>query len=92
MNQPTIPSQQENPNGLHQRYSVKKADGTPTDPNAVYFVLRLDNFGHDPQHVRACRKAARTFAEFAPQHMRKVADELHTLLDRLEGKRVQEDQ
>ncbi len=28
--------------GLYDKYEVRKRDGTPTDPNAVYFVLRLD--------------------------------------------------
>lgn len=28
--------------GLFQKYTVTKTDGTPVDPQAVYFVLRLD--------------------------------------------------
>lgn len=28
--------------GLYDKYVVRKRDGSPTDPNAVYFVLRLD--------------------------------------------------
>jgi hypothetical protein len=28
---------------LHDKYEVTKRDGTPTDPDAVYFVLRIDN-------------------------------------------------
>ncbi len=27
---------------LFNKYEVKKRDGTPVDPEAVYFVLRLD--------------------------------------------------
>jgi len=28
--------------GLYNKYIITKADGTPVDPNADYFVLRLD--------------------------------------------------
>lgn len=52
-----IPTAQENPRGLHQRYRVEKLDGT-TDPNAVYLVLRLDRAGTDPIWTEACRQAA----------------------------------
>lgn len=40
--------------GLYRKYHIAKADGSPTDPNADYFVLRLDEenpWGH------ACREA-----------------------------------
>lgn len=46
----------ENPNGLHQRYRVEKLDGE-NDPNAVYFVLRLDKGGDDPLWTQMCRNA-----------------------------------
>ena len=32
--------------GLYQKYIIQKADGTPIDPNADYFVLRLDTDKH----------------------------------------------
>jgi hypothetical protein len=35
--------------GLFNKYKIEKADGSPIDPKAVYFVLRLDT---DP-HARA---------------------------------------
>ena len=28
---------------LHDKFIVTKKDGTPVDPDAVYFVLRVDN-------------------------------------------------
>lgn len=58
---PPVPSQVENPKGFHGRYKVEHADGSPIDPNAVYFVLRIDKGGSDPVHVRACRKALKTY-------------------------------
>src|SRR5574341_885094 len=41
---------------LFRKYDIKKADGSPTDPNAQYFVLRIDT---DP----AARSAVRNYAE-----------------------------
>jgi hypothetical protein len=64
-----------NPDGLHQHYIVQKADGT-CEPNAKYFVLRLDLDGNDKEHAEACRKAAQTYIRNAPKHMRRVAEEL----------------
>jgi len=43
---------------FYGKYIVTKADGTPTDPEADYFVLRLDT---DP----LARKAARQYAKDA---------------------------
>lgn len=41
--------------GLHKKYTITKADGSAVDPEADYFVLRLDV---DP----VARHAARTYA------------------------------
>lgn len=78
---PMLPTQEQHPNGLHQRYRVSKADGTPCDPQAMYFVLRIDPHGDDHGHVVACQRAARTYCENAPPHMRQVAADLTMLLD-----------
>ena len=32
--------------GLDNKYIITKKDGRPTDPNAVYFALRLDKDPH----------------------------------------------
>ena len=56
MNTPKIPTREENPNGLHQRYIVTHASDNPDDPEALYFVLKLNS--KDPAHKRACRLAA----------------------------------
>jgi hypothetical protein len=40
--------------GLHDKYIVTKVDGSPVDPEAQYFVLRLDT---DP----SARLALRTY-------------------------------
>lgn len=39
--------------GLYNKYKIEKADGTPVDPKAKYFVLRVDK---DP-HARAAMRA-----------------------------------
>lgn len=36
------------PEKLYKKYHVTKTDGKPTDPKAVYFVLRIDNITQDP--------------------------------------------
>lgn len=64
-------TQEENPEGLYVKYRVEKSDGTPVDPNAVYFVLRLDFSECDQEnnpehmgkrrHIRACRAALWTY-------------------------------
>lgn len=77
--QPRVPSIAENPDGLHQRYSVTPLVGEP-DPNAIYFVLRLDNMGDDPGHLAACRQAALAYCDAAPPHLAKMAQELRELV------------
>jgi hypothetical protein len=70
-----LPSRESNPDGLHRHYIVTKADGT-SNPDAKYFVLRLDLDGGDKEHAAACRKAAQTYIRNAPKHMRRVVEEL----------------
>lgn len=57
-----LPTQQENPAGFHARFLIQKADGSEIDPNAEYFVLRLDRGGSDQHNVEACRRAIMTYA------------------------------
>jgi len=71
-----IKTQQENPKGLHQRYIVAKSNGKPVDPNAEYFVLRVDLNGSDPKHIEVCRKAVITYAENIKEHLPELAQDL----------------
>lgn len=48
--------------GLYQKYIISKVDGSPVDPSAVYFVLRLDNGCKDRVHLDACRYAALVYS------------------------------
>lgn len=81
-----VPSEKENPYGLNGRYIITKADGSPTDPRAVYFVLRLDSFG-DPAHVHACREAAEMYACAAEDSLspivERIGEELYELVAKL---------
>ena len=72
----TIPTQTENPKGLHKRYIIAKANGEPVDENAEYFVLRLDENGDDLSHVAACRKAVITYANEIRHHLPYLAADL----------------
>lgn len=84
-----LPSIAENPTGLHQRYAVQKLNGEQVDPRAAYFVLRLDGFGDDTAHIRACRAAARAYADEAERGrapwLQQMAQELRRLVEYFES-------
>lgn len=71
-----IPTEAENPNGLHGRYIVEKVNGEPVDENAEYFILRLDKNGNDTKHIAACRKAIMTYAKEIKDHLPKLSKDL----------------
>lgn len=75
-----IPTKDENPDGLHQHYEVKPLKGE-RDPNANYFVLRIDAGGDDLEHLRACMAAARIYAHQIRDHIPGLSRDLHRLLD-----------
>lgn len=82
-----LPSHDENPTGLHNRYEIRKRNGEPVDPNAIYFVLRLDNDATDKVHMRACRAAAFMYCQYIASHgeaahLADVAEQLENLIDR----------
>ena len=43
--------------GLLPKYRITKADGTPVNPKAKYFILRYDDDMKDKEFLRASRKA-----------------------------------
>ena len=55
--------------GLYNKYIIQKADGTPIDPNADYFVLRLDT-------DKFAREALRFYASVIRQDNPYLAEEL----------------
>lgn len=99
-----IPTQTENPTGLHQRYIIKKVVPHPqagqelpgaignysklraghypdfeikdVDRNAEYFVLRLDEGGKDPEHIKACRIGVNAYADAIEHHLPELAKDL----------------
>jgi len=48
--------------GLYNKYHITKADGTDCDPDAEYFVLRLDSKCKDKKHLEASLKAIAAYA------------------------------
>jgi hypothetical protein len=62
--------------GLLHKYNITKADGTPVDPAAEYFVLRLDENQVDKKHLEACRKAILTYAYEIKEHLPLLSKEL----------------
>jgi len=84
-----IPIKEENPNGLHRRFVLRKIVGwrkdgfesfkaitKAVDPKAEYFVLRLDNGGSDPNHIEACRKAIIAYAAAIEPYIPELAKDL----------------
>lgn len=66
------------PEGWKTKYTIGKTDGTPVDPDAVYFVLRLDEL--DP-YGEASKKAALAYAnEIATRNPELAADLLARVL------------
>lgn len=86
----TIPSQSENPKGLHKRYFVAKwIPGleqkhewplerriTAIDKDAEYFVMRLDEGGKDINHIKACRIGVHAYADAIEPFIPKLAKDL----------------
>ena len=65
-----------NKSGLHRKYIIKKSDGSLVDPDAEYFVLRLDVNGKDEKHTKACRKALMLYAEEIKDHLPVLSKDL----------------
>ena len=68
------------------KFLVTKADGSPLDPRAIYFVIRLDNHGTNEEETLAARQAAHTYSEMAehcnPDAARAARDRLMEALTR----------
>jgi len=47
--------------GLKAKYRILKANGRPTDPDGLYFVLKANS--KDKDHARASRRALIAYAE-----------------------------
>lgn len=85
-----IPTENENPKGLHQRFVLRKIVGMkregffdsekfitePVADNAEYFVLRLDENGKDFNHIKACRIGIHAYAEAIEATIPELAKDL----------------
>lgn len=63
---------------LYDKYAVSKQNRLPVDPEARYFVLRLDSDG-------CAREAARTYARCVKRVRPNLAAQLLALVDELEA-------
>ena len=76
------PTPEDKAAGIKHKYNITRADGSPVDPQGVYFVLRLDyHEGCDQRHIAACRRAARAYAAHATDNLPVLSRELITYLD-----------
>lgn len=75
-----IPTQTENPTGLHRRYKIskitKQGQIIPIDYGSEYFVLRLDEGGKDRKHIVACRIGVHAYANAIQDHLPELAKDL----------------
>ena len=65
------------PKGIYGKYRVEKSDGSPMDPKAVYFTLRLDTDPH-------ARLAVRMYIASCREERPELARDLEELLERIE--------
>lgn len=64
--------------GIYMKYIVHKSDGSECDPEACYFVLRLDT-------QPAARKAMRVYAEKIRGELPQLADDIEACCDELDA-------
>lgn len=83
------PAKEQNTTGLHTKYYIQKIGHCPSrdypgeyvtiltqvDPEAEYFVLRLDGKG-EYNHVEAGRKAIITYAESIKEYLPHLVEDL----------------
>ena len=69
--------------GIYGKYKIEKADGSPVDPKAIYFTLRLDT----DKHARA---AVRAYIESCRDEQPKLAQDLERILREMEKNQPQE--
>jgi len=67
-----------NPDGLHLKYIVTKADGSSVDPDAQYFVLRLDP---KAKHREAAIVAIMAYADAIEDDLPSLAAELRQMYE-----------
>lgn len=77
-NDPRFTDKSENPEGLHRKYFIQKADGGPVSPEAEYFVLRLDTSCKDARHRDACIKAVLVYADAIADHLPDLARDIRS--------------
>lgn len=70
-----IPTRTENPNGLHLKYHIRKADGSPVDPGFEGFMLRVDAAA-EPKHRAACLQALAAYADAIDPHLPELAADI----------------
>jgi hypothetical protein len=68
--------------GIYGKYKVEKMDGSPIDPKAIYFTLRLDT----DKHARA---AVQAYIESCRDEQPKLAQDLERILREMEKNQPQ---
>lgn len=75
----------ENPDGLYNKYLISKVDGSPINPENIYFVLKLKDVEASNQaHIAASRKAALVYANEIESCLPQLAADLREFLNVIE--------
>jgi uncharacterized protein YegL len=64
------------PKGLYPKYKIVKTDGTPVDPKAQYFTVRIDTDRHARVAVRAYIESCREENPELARDLEKVLSEV----------------
>lgn len=67
--------QEENLDGLYQKYIISRTDGLPIPNNNEYFILKLKGEGQ-PNHLEACKKAVLAYADSIESTLPQLAEDL----------------
>jgi len=71
--------------GLYGKYRIEKSDGSPVDPEAVYFTLRLDTDPHAREAIRAyiasCRGEQPELAADLERVLARICRRVHGVAD-----------
>lgn len=62
--------------GLVKKYIIQKQNGQAVDPNADYFVMRLDDSCDDVAHREASRKGVLAYADAIENHLPQLATDI----------------
>lgn len=65
--------------GLIKKYHITKNDGSDIDPNAEYFILRIDPYQKDKNHYNACISGLISYMQYTEN--KNLAKDLESIIN-----------